>query len=87
MSKHRKSSPPTRRAADGHTRLVPLVELMRLFETESVAVRLSVLLCALGGEVILNALICLMRLSLVAMFFLTPSEGIKHGALALLQAL
>lgn len=84
MTKSRKSLPLKRSAVQEYTHQVPLVELMRLFATESLAVRLSVLLCALGGEIILSALICLMRLSLVAMLLLTTSEGIKHGILALL---
>lgn len=84
MKTSRKSLPLKRSASHGHTCRVPLVELMRLFATESVAVRLSVLLCALGGEIILSALICLMRLSLVAMLLLTTSAGIKLGVLALL---
>ncbi|ANB73714.1 hypothetical protein AYM40_16140 [Paraburkholderia phytofirmans OLGA172] len=84
MTKSRKSLPLKRGAVHGGTRQVPLVELVRLFATESVAVRLSVLLCALGGEIILNALMCLMRLSLVAMVLFATSEGMKHGVLALL---
>jgi hypothetical protein len=84
MTKSRKSSSLKRGAVHGYTRQVPLVELMRLFATESVVVRLSVLLCVLGGEIVLNALMCLVRLSLVAMFLLATSKGIKHGVLALL---
>ena len=86
MRKSRKSWPQKRGAAHACARQVPLVEVMHLFATESVTVRLSVLLCALGGEIVLNALICLTRLTLIAIFLLATSAGIKHGFLALLWA-
>ena len=81
MTRNRKTLPLKRNAVQ---RQLPLVELMRFFAGDSFAVRISVLLCALGGEILLSALICLMRLSLVAMLLLASGEGIKHGILALL---
>lgn len=82
MTKTQKSSRLKRHALHDHTRQIPLVELMCLFATESVTVRLSVLICALCGEIILSALMCLMRLIFVATLLLTTGESIKHGVLS-----